>query len=552
MLPGGLRVVTETCRPCGRQRSASGSASAPGTRTPAHAGATHYLEHLLFKGTGRRTALEISAAIDAVGGEMNAFTGKEYTCYYARVLDADLPLAVDVISDMVTSSLIEPKDVEAERGVILEEIAMNDDDPADIVHEAFAAQLFGDTPLGRPILGTADSINSIAARADRRPLPRQVHAAEPGGGRRGQRATTTRSSQLVREAFGDAAASPAAAPDPRARRPGAALPGGCGPRRAAGVAAASSRRTWCSACDGAVPATTTAGSRSACSTPPSAAACPPGCSRRSGRSAGWPTRSTASPRSTPTPACGACTWAACPPRPTRCSRICRDELAKVVADGLTDAELDRGKGQLRGVDGAGPGGPGVADDAGSARPSWSTARLEPVDEVLAAIDAVTHDDVRRGRRRDPGPPNALAVVGPYRRRRQLRGGARPDTAAAGRDREADMADMIKVGVLRRQGAHGHAGMRGGGRGAGSGRWSPASTWDDDREALAGGDVVVDFTHPGAVMDNLRWCVGHGPGHRRRHLRFRRRAAGAGGAAGWPPRPARGVLIVPELLRSARC
>jgi predicted Zn-dependent peptidase len=99
--------------------------------------------------------------MDAVGGELNAFTGKEYTCYYARVLDADLPLAIDVLSDMVTSSLIESKDVDAERGVILEEIAMNEDDPSDTVHEAFVRQLFGDTPLGRPILGTVDSINGI-------------------------------------------------------------------------------------------------------------------------------------------------------------------------------------------------------------------------------------------------------------------------------------------------------------------------------------------------------------------------------------------------------
>src|SRR5581483_2951820 len=88
-------------------------------------------------------------------------TGKEYTCYYARVLDADVPLAIDILSDMVTNSLIEPKDVDAERGVILEEIAMNEDDPTDTVHEAFSAQLFGDTPLGRPILGTVDSINAI-------------------------------------------------------------------------------------------------------------------------------------------------------------------------------------------------------------------------------------------------------------------------------------------------------------------------------------------------------------------------------------------------------
>ena len=89
----------------------------------AHAGATHYLEHLLFKGTRKRTALDISAAMDAAGGELNAFTGKEYTCYYARVLDADLPLAVDVLSDMVTASLIEPRGVDGERNVkLLEEL----------------------------------------------------------------------------------------------------------------------------------------------------------------------------------------------------------------------------------------------------------------------------------------------------------------------------------------------------------------------------------------------------------------------------------------------
>src|SRR5271154_1174434 len=137
VLPGGLRVVTEFL-PAVRS-VALGIWVGVGSRDEdqAHAGATHYLEHLLFKGTRRRTALEISAEMDAVGGELNAFTGKEYTCYYARVLDADLPLAIDVLSDMVTSSLIEAKDVDAERGVILEEIAMNDDDPSDTVHESF-------------------------------------------------------------------------------------------------------------------------------------------------------------------------------------------------------------------------------------------------------------------------------------------------------------------------------------------------------------------------------------------------------------------------------
>src|ERR1700747_1890998 len=115
VLPGGLRVVTESL-PSVRS-VALGIWVGVGSRDEdqAHAGATHYLEHLLFKGTSQRTALDISAAMDAAGGEMNAFTGKEYTCYYARVLDADLPLAIDVLSDMVTSSLIQPKGVAAER-----------------------------------------------------------------------------------------------------------------------------------------------------------------------------------------------------------------------------------------------------------------------------------------------------------------------------------------------------------------------------------------------------------------------------------------------------
>src|SRR6202158_2184418 len=126
VLPGGLRVVTEFL-PAVRS-VALGIWVGVGSRDEdeTHAGATHYLEHLLFKGTRKRTALDISAAMDAVGGELNAFTGKEFTCYYARVLDADLPLAIDVLSDMVTSSLLEAEDVDAERGVILEEIAMDE------------------------------------------------------------------------------------------------------------------------------------------------------------------------------------------------------------------------------------------------------------------------------------------------------------------------------------------------------------------------------------------------------------------------------------------
>lgn len=161
VLPGGLRVVTETLPSV---RSATfGIWANVGSRdeTPTLNGATHYLEHLLFKGTAKRSALDISSAIDAVGGEMNAFTAKEYTCYYARVLDTDLPLAIDVVCDMLTGSLITPEDVDAERGVILEEIAMTEDDPGDCVHDLFAHTMLGDTPLGRPVLGTVDTINAL-------------------------------------------------------------------------------------------------------------------------------------------------------------------------------------------------------------------------------------------------------------------------------------------------------------------------------------------------------------------------------------------------------
>src|SRR5690606_39224957 len=122
---------------------------------------SHFLEHLLFKGTRRRTALDISAELEAVGGETNAFTAKEYTCYYARVLDTDLPLAVDVVCDMVADSVLNEPDVETERGVILEEIAMHDDEPADLVHDLFYAALFGDHPLGRSISGTVDSVSAM-------------------------------------------------------------------------------------------------------------------------------------------------------------------------------------------------------------------------------------------------------------------------------------------------------------------------------------------------------------------------------------------------------
>ena len=129
LLPGGLRVVTEHM--AGARSASVGVWVNVGSRdeTPTLHGCSHFLEHLLFKGTPERSAMDISVALDAVGGEFNAFTAKEYTVFHARVLDDDLPVAIDVLGDMVTASLITEPDVEAERDVILDEIAMHDDDP---------------------------------------------------------------------------------------------------------------------------------------------------------------------------------------------------------------------------------------------------------------------------------------------------------------------------------------------------------------------------------------------------------------------------------------
>ena len=163
-LPGGLRVVTEFMP--GVRSASVGVWVGVGSRdeTPALAGTSHFLEHLLFKGTGTRSALEIATAMDAVGGELNAFTEKEHTCFYATVLDRDLPLALELVSDVVLDATVSAHDVEVERNVVLEEIAMRDDDPSDLVHDEFSSALLGDTPLGRPILGTAESINALDRR----------------------------------------------------------------------------------------------------------------------------------------------------------------------------------------------------------------------------------------------------------------------------------------------------------------------------------------------------------------------------------------------------
>jgi predicted Zn-dependent peptidase len=409
VLPGGLRVVTEHL-PAVRS-AAFGIWAGVGScdEDHAHAGATHYLEHLLFKGTGRRTALEISAALDAVGGELNAFTGKEYTCYYARVLDADLPLAIDVLSDMVTNSLIEPKDVDAERGVILEEIAMNDDDPSDTVHEAFAAQLFGDTTLGRPILGTVESINSItreqiADHYQARYTPPSLVVAAAGSI---QHEAVVAG---VRESFAVASATAAAPDPPRLGGLGEAVPGGAG-RGVKLVSRSIEQANLVLGCEGLSRNDDRRFALGILN-----AALGGGMSSRlfqevrEKRGLAYSVYSFASQHAETG------TWGVyvgcLPAKADEVLAICQEEIAKVVSGGLTDAELERGKGQLRGSIVL------SLEDPSSRMSRLGKAelvypRLEPVEEILASIEAVTHDDVRRVAAEILDQPKVLAVVGPF-------------------------------------------------------------------------------------------------------------------------------------------
>jgi predicted Zn-dependent peptidase len=156
----GLRVVTE--RMPGVRSVSLGFWVLAGSRDEPHAisGSSHFLEHLLFKGTRNRSARDIAEAFDAVGGDVNAFTSKEYTCYYARVLDGDLELAVDHLADMFQHAVLRSADLDAERQVILEEINMHEDSPEDVVHDLFTETLWPEHPLGRPVLGTAETIRA--------------------------------------------------------------------------------------------------------------------------------------------------------------------------------------------------------------------------------------------------------------------------------------------------------------------------------------------------------------------------------------------------------
>lgn len=162
ILPGGVRVITEFVP--GLRSAALGMWLGVGSRdeAPGQEGSTHFLEHLLFKGTATRDAHAIAESFDLIGSESNAATSKEHTSYYARVQGSDALTALDVITDMVTSSLLDPTDVETERGVIVSELAEAADDPHEVAQDAFARAAFGaGTPLGRPIGGTYETVTAV-------------------------------------------------------------------------------------------------------------------------------------------------------------------------------------------------------------------------------------------------------------------------------------------------------------------------------------------------------------------------------------------------------
>jgi predicted Zn-dependent peptidase len=409
VLPGGLRVITEAMPTV---RSVSfGVWVGVGSRdeTPALAGSSHYLEHVLFKGTKRRDALEISAALDAVGGEMNAFTSKEYTCFYARVLDNDLPLAVDVISDMMTSSVVRSSDVDSERGVILEEIAMHEDDPGDVVHDAFAEALFGDTPLGRPILGTVESINGLQRSAihgyyRRRYRPENMVIAAAGN------LDHAKVVRLVARAFGEMLNDDAQID----RRPSPPRVGGRPPVSRSGVSVVQ-RPTEQAHLVLGVPALSRVDERRFALGVLNGALGGGMSSRlfqeiREKRGLAYSVYSYAAHHAE-TGMFGV--YAGCQPaKAAEVLDICRVQLDLVARGGITAEELSRGKGQLAGALVLG------LEDTGSRMSRLGKAELVygellTVDELLARIDGVTLEQVRDVAATVLSAKQTLAVIGPF-------------------------------------------------------------------------------------------------------------------------------------------
>ena len=405
VLPGGLRVVSEAMP--GVRSVAFGVWVGVGSRDerPSLAGTSHFLEHLLFKGTDKRDALEIASVIDAVGGELNAYTAKEHTCYYARVLDEDLPLAVDVVVDLVTSALLLSEDVEAERSVVLEEIAMHDDDPSDVVHDAFSAALYGDSPLGRPVIGSVESISSlsrtsIAGYYRRRYTPPAMVVTAAGG------VDHDRLVELVSAAFGDRLSGDAT--------PAPLRPAGRGPASYSAVVSRERPTEQANVVLGTTALRRGDPRRFALGVLNGALG--EGMSSRlfqeirERRGLVYSVYSYAASHAD-TGEFGV--YAGCTPgRVDEVLSLVRAELDRVATAGITDDEVRRSKGAMRGSLVLG------LEDTESrmtrlGKGELLHGELLGTDQVLAHIDAVTPDDVRAVAADVLTRPLSLAVIGPF-------------------------------------------------------------------------------------------------------------------------------------------
>ena len=407
VLPGGLRVLTETMP--GVLSATLGIWVGVGSRDEDDrlAGSSHFLEHLLFKGTTSRSALEIATAMDAVGGEMNAFTAKEHTCYYANVLASDLPLAVTLLSDLVTEACNTAEDLESERTVVLEEIAMRDDEPSDAVHDLFAETLFDGTALGRSVLGTVESIEGLT-RDDvdgwyrDRYTPPSIVVTAAG------RVTHAQVLDLVSAAFASrlgTEAGPASlrTGDARPDRPARSRSLIARPTEQAhlllgtvGLGRLDDRRFAAAVLDAAVGG---------------------GMSSRLFQEIREKRGLVYSVGSSLTHYAGTgsfSVYAGCSPkRVPEVLRLVRAELARAAADGLTAEEVARGRGQLKGSLVLG------LEDTGSRMSRLGKSELSygeylPVREVLARLDAVDEEQVRAIAADLLTRELCLAVVGPYR------------------------------------------------------------------------------------------------------------------------------------------
>ncbi|MCW0216565.1 MAG: insulinase family protein [Pseudonocardia sp.] len=407
-LPGGIRVLTE--RVPGVRSVALGIWISIGSRdeSPDQAGAAHYLEHLLFKGTGRRTATGIAEEMDAVGGELNAFTAKEHTCYYAHVLDEDMPMALDVLADVVTNAGLAHTDVELERGVVLEEIAMRDDDPEDLLGELFDETLFGAHPLGLPIVGSEESIRGMSRETlfdfwrGEYTTPRMVVAAAGN-------LDHTHVADLAAKALADAASRfPAGAPvGPRTGTPGLLAP-----RRALALRFEDSEQAHLMlgvpGLDRHDPRRTTLSVLNA--------ALGGGLSSRlfqQVREQRGLAYQVYSSHASYADAGVFSVYAGCAPeRLGEVAGVVRDVLAGVAADGLTEAEVIRAKGSMRGGLVL-----GLEDTASRmnrlGRSEVDHGRQRTLAESLERIEAVTPEQVSALAGELLDVPLTAAVVGPY-------------------------------------------------------------------------------------------------------------------------------------------